>query len=256
MKFIDTHCHLYLDEFAADRSATIQKAMDAGVTTILLPNIDSSSWGPMMSLSKKYPEICFPMAGIHPTSVQPETIEKELAELTQQLETEKFTAIGEIGIDLYWDKTHLGLQEEIFLYQVQLAKKYGLPVAIHVRKSFDEVWRILKPETGSALKGVFHCFPGDERQAKLVTEAGFLLGIGGVLTFKNSGLQKVVAEAGLQHLVLETDAPFLAPAPHRGKRNEPSYIPLIAEKIAEQCGSPIEEVASVTTNNAVKLFNL
>lgn len=256
MKFIDTHCHLYLDEFAGDRSIAIQEALDTGVSTILLPNIDFTSWKPMLDLARMHPGICFPMAGLHPTSVLPETIDKELAELTQQLETNKFVAIGEIGIDLYWDRTHQGLQEEIFLYQLQLAKKFNLPVAIHVRKSFDEVWRILKPETGSDLKGIFHCFPGDVRQAKLVTEAGFLLGIGGVVTFKNSGLQNVVAEVGTKNIVLETDAPFLAPAPHRGKRNEPSYIPLIAQKIAELCGISIEEVANVTTGNATKLFNL
>jgi TatD DNase family protein len=256
MKFIDTHCHLYLDEFAGDRSAAIQKALDGGVSALLLPNIDATSWQPMLSLSALYPKICFPMAGLHPTSVQPETIENELSELNRQLEINKFVAIGEIGIDLYWDKTHQGLQEEIFLHQIKLAKKYGLPVVIHVRKSFDEVWRVLKPETGPGLKGVFHCFPGDERQAKLVTEAGFLLGIGGVVTFKNSGLQQVVAQMGPEYIVLETDAPFLAPAPYRGKRNEPSYIPLIAEKVAELCGKTVEEVGETTTMNALKLFNL
>lgn len=256
MKFIDTHCHLYLDEFAGDRSAAIQKALDGCVSALLLPNIDATSWQPMLSLSALYPHICLPMAGLHPTSVQPETIENELSELNRQLEINKFIAIGEIGIDLYWDKTHQVLQEETFLFQIKLAKKYGLPIVIHVRKSFDEVWRVLKPETGPGLKGVFHCFPGDERQAKLVTEAGFLLGIGGVVTFKNSGLQKVVAEVGLKHIVLETDAPFLAPVPYRGKRNEPSYIPIIAEKVAELCGKTVEEVGETTTMNALKLFNL
>jgi TatD DNase family protein len=256
MKFIDSHCHLYLDEFAADRLEAINKSVDAGVTKVLLPNIDATSWQPMLELCSSFPDICFPMAGLHPTSVLPETIEHEITELTQQLETHNFVAIGEIGIDLYWDKTYQGLQEEIFLYQVQLAKKHKLPVALHVRKSFDEVWRILKPETGSDLKGVFHCFPGDERQARLVNEAGFLLGIGGVVTFKNSHLQKVVAEVGPEHIILETDAPFLAPTPFRGKRNEPSYIPLIAAKVAELCGITNEEVAAITTANAVKLFNL
>ena len=256
MKFIDSHCHLYLDEFAADRAEAIKKSVDAGVTKILLPNIDATSWQPMHELCNSFPEVCFPMAGLHPTSVLPDTIEQEIAELTHQLDTYDFIGIGEIGIDLYWDKTYQGLQEEIFLYQIQLAKKYKLPVAIHVRKSFDEVWRILKHETGPYLKGVFHCFPGDERQARLVNEAGFLLGIGGVVTFKNSHLQKVVAEVGPEHIILETDAPFLAPAPFRGKRNEPSYIPLIAEKVADLCGISVDEVADITTANAVKLFNL
>jgi len=256
MKFIDTHCHLYLDEFADDLPASIQKASSAGVNTILLPNIDATSWQPMLELSSRHPGICYPMAGLHPTSVLPETIEKELSELIQQLETNKFVAIGEIGIDLYWDKTHQPLQEEIFLYQIQLAKKYHLPIAIHVRKSFDEVWHILKSETGPDLKGVFHCFPGDERQARQVIEAGFALGIGGVITFKNSGLQKVVAAIGPEHLVLETDAPFLAPAPFRGKRNEPSYIPIIAAKVAELCNLNLEEVAEITSRNAQRLFKL
>ena len=256
MNFIDTHCHLYLPEFSDDRQAVVQKAIDAGVNKILLPNIDNTSWQPMLELFRHYPGICFPMAGLHPTSVLPETIEAELNEVSRQLETGNYIAVGEIGIDLYWDKTHQGLQEETFRYQLQLAKKLKLPVAIHVRKSFDEVWQILKTETGPDLKGVFHCFPGDEKQARQVIEAGFMLGIGGVVTFKNSGLQNVVKTVGPEHIILETDAPFLAPTPYRGKRNEPSYILIIAEKVAELCGLPIEKVADVTTKNALKLFNL
>lgn len=256
MNFVDTHCHLYLPEFAEDEATAIDSAAFAGVEKILLPNIDSTSWKPMLELFRKYPGTCYPMAGLHPTSVLPETINQELAEVTLQLETGNYVAVGEIGIDLYWGKTHQGLQEETFRYQIQLAKKFKLPIAIHVRKSFDEVWNILKKETGPGLKGVFHCFPGDEAQARLVIEAGFLLGIGGVVTFKNSGLQKVVAAVGPEHIILETDAPFLAPAPYRGKRNEPSYIPLIAAKVAELCSMPIEKVAEITTENAVKLFNL
>ena len=256
MKFIDSHSHLYLPEFADDLPVVIQNSCDAGITHVLLPNIDSTSWQPMLGLADRYPEICFPMAGLHPTSVLPETVESELAEVTRQLENGRYIAVGEIGVDLYWDKTHQALQEEAFLYQVKLAKKYNLPVAIHVRKSFDEVWHILKSETGPDLKGVFHCFPGDERQARLVIDAGFMLGIGGVVTFKNSHLQNVVAAVGPGHLVLETDAPFLAPAPYRGKRNEPAYIPVIAQKVAELCNLTIEDVAEITTTNALKLFNL
>jgi len=254
--FIDTHTHLYLDEFTADRDECVRNALDAGVGRMLLPNIDSASWQPMLDLAGLYPGICLPMAGIHPTSVLPETIEQELTLLAQQIESGTFAAIGEIGIDLYWDKTHQALQEEIFLYQVRLAKKLGLPIVIHVRKSFDEVWRILKPETGPDLKGVFHCFPGDLPQARKVIEAGFMLGIGGVVTFKNSGLQQVVTVVGPEHIVLETDSPFLAPVPYRGKRNEPAYIPIIAGKVAELCGVSINEVAEITTWNAEKLFNL
>ncbi len=254
--FIDTHTHLYLAEFEGERDLVVKKAIDAGVNRMLLPNIDLSSWKPMLELAACYPGICLPMAGIHPTSVLPETIENELAELTRQLESGSFIAIGEIGIDLYWDKTHLDLQEEIFRYQVQLAKKLGLPVAIHVRKSFEEVWRILKPETGPGLKGVFHCFPGDLPQALKVIEAGFMLGIGGVVTFKNAHLQEVVAAVGPDHIILETDSPFLAPVPFRGNRNEPALIPVIANKVAGLCGVSVNEVAEITTRNAVDLFNL
>lgn len=256
MLFIDTHTHLYLSEFDTDRENAVRRAIAGGVKTMLLPNIDSTSWKPMLDLCTQFPSNCFAMAGLHPTSADPGNVEDELAEVTMQLETGNYIAVGEIGIDLYWDKTHLALQEEIFRYQVQLAKKYNLPVAIHVRKSFDEVWRILKPETGSGLRGVFHCFPGDEMQARRVIDAGFLLGIGGVITFKNSGLQKVVAAVGPEQIILETDAPFLAPAPFRGKRNEPAYIPIIAEKVAELCGISIEDVSDITTRNAKRLFKL
>jgi len=256
MQFIDTHTHLYLNEFDSDREAAVNMAIAAGVGIMLLPNIDYTSWKPMLELCEQFPTNCYAMAGLHPTSVLPETIDLELAEVSNQLATGNHIAVGEIGIDLYWDKTHQGLQEEVFRTQLQWAKKYKLPVAIHVRKSFDEVWQILKPEIGPDLKGVFHCFPGDEMQAWRVIEAGFLLGIGGVVTFKNSGLQKVVAAVGPEHIILETDSPFLAPAPYRGKRNEPAYIPIVAEKVAELCGLTLEEVADVTTKNALKLFNL
>lgn len=256
MHFIDTHTHLYLSEFDADRETTVKRAVTSGVGIMLLPNIDSTSWQPMLDICMQFPLNCFPMAGLHPTSVSPQTIDHEIAEVKTRLEKGNYIAVGEIGIDLYWDKTHQGLQEETFRYQLQLAKKYKLPVAIHVRKSFDEVWHILKTETGQDLKGVFHCFPGDEKQARQVIEAGFLLGIGGVVTFKNSGLQNVVAAVGPEHIILETDAPFLAPAPYRGKRNESSYIPIIAAKVADLCNLTIEEVADVTTKNALRLFNL
>ncbi len=256
MQFIDTHTHLYLNEFDVDREDVVSRAIASGVEIMLLPNIDHASWQPMLDLCKQFPLNCYAMAGLHPTSVLPETIEREMAEVVRQIETGGYIAVGEIGIDLYWDKTQQALQEEVFLHQIQLAKKHKMPVAIHVRKSFDEVWQILKSETSPALKGVFHCFPGDEKQALQVIEAGFMLGIGGVVTFKNSGLQKVVAAVGPEHIILETDAPYLAPAPYRGKRNEPAYIPVIAEKVAELCGLSVEEVAEITTRNAKRLFNL
>jgi len=256
MQFIDTHTHLYSNEFDTDREAAVHKAFESGVEIMLLPNIDHNSWQPMLELCSQFPANCFAMAGLHPTSVLPETVESEMAEVVRQLESGNYIAIGEIGIDLYWDKMHQVLQEEVFLYQVQLAKKYKLPIAIHVRKSFGEVWRILESENGPGLKGVFHCFPGDEMQARQVIDAGFILGIGGVVTFKNSHLQKVVAAVGPEHIILETDAPYLAPVPYRGKRNEPSYIPVIAEKVAELCGLSVETVAEITTGNAKRLFNL
>lgn len=256
MNFIDTHTHFYLEDFQADRKEALQRALDAGITHMLLPNIDSSSWEPMFSMCRENPHHCYPMAGLHPTSVLPETYEKELMLVEQHLSKETFIAVGEIGIDLYWDKTHLGLQEEAFIHQLRLATKYRLPVAIHVRNSYNEVWKILKKEANSELQGVFHCFPGNEIQAKEVTEAGFMIGIGGVVTFKNSVMQKAVKEVGLNYILLETDAPFLTPAPHRGKRNESAYIPLIAEKVAEICDVSLEEVAIQTTENAKKLFQL
>lgn len=255
MQFIDTHTHLYLSDFDSDRENAIHQAITSGVSIMLLPNIDNTSWKPMQDLCTQFPANCFAMAGLHPTSVLPESVESELAEVRNQLESGNYIAVGEIGIDLYWDKTHQGLQEYAFKFQIQLAKRHKLPIAIHVRKSFDEVWRILKPETGPDLKGVFHCFPGDEAQARRVNEAGFLLGIGGVVTFKNSHLQKVVTAVGPENIILETDAPFLAPAPYRGKRNEPSYIPIIAAKVAELCGMSVDEVAEITTKNALRLFS-
>lgn len=254
--YIDTHTHLYLEEFSADCEQAVERAVGLGVEYMLLPNIDSTSWAPMLSLAGRYPQRFFCMAGLHPTSVQPETIEEELNAVEKHLESGKFIAVGEIGMDLYWDKTHLELQEQVFRHQLKLAKRYKLPVAIHVRNSYNEIWRILKQELTDDVKGVFHCFPGNEIQARQVIEAGFLLGTGGVVTFKNSLLQKVIPSVGLQHIVLETDAPFLPPVPYRGKRNEPSYIPLIAAKVAELCCTSVEEVAALTSRNAIKLFNL
>ncbi len=254
--FIDTHTHLYLDDFQHDVEMVINRAEVTGVTKMLLPNIDSTSWEGMLALANHYKESMFMMAGLHPTSVLPETSVSEIDAVEQQLSTGRFIAVGEIGIDLYWDKTHLSLQEEVFRHQLRLAKKHNLPVAIHVRSSYNEVWRILKQEMAPGLRGVFHCFPGNEIQARQVTELGFMLGIGGVVTYKNSVMQKVVAEVSLEHLVLETDAPFLTPVPFRGKRNEPAYIPIIAEKIAELCNTSVNEVAEITTRNAVNLFHL
>lgn len=234
----------------------VKKALDSGVHKLLLPNIDSETWEPMLALVKQFPENCFPMAGLHPTSVRRETMQQELRCVEDNLSKGGFCAIGEIGIDLYWDKTFQAEQEDAFRTLLQWAKKVYLPVAIHMRNSFNEVWVVVQKELAPELKGVFHCFSGNIEQARLITEAGFKLGIGGVITFKNSGLQEVVKEIGLDHLILETDAPYLAPVPFRGKRNEPSYIPIIASKIAEITGNTLQEVADVTTGNARKLFKL
>jgi len=252
--FIDTHTHLYLEEFDPDREDTIRRSISSGTLKMLLPNIDSSSWDSMLQLCKQFPNNCFPMAGLHPTSVKAGSVEDELKKVEEMLESEGFVAIGEIGIDLYWDKTYLAEQKEAFRHQLHLAKKFQLPVAIHMRNSFDEIWNVLEPETGPDLKGVFHCFSGNLAQARQVIATGFLLGIGGVVTFKNSGLQEIVKTIGVEHLVLETDAPYLAPSPYRGQRNESSYIPLIAAKIADISGRPLQEVAAITTSNANNLF--
>jgi len=255
MQFIDTHTHFYLEEFDSDRDESIARAKSSGVEIFLLPNIDSLSVEPLLKLADAYPDSCLPMIGLHPTSVKENYLD-ELKMVETHLIKRKFYAIGEIGIDLYWDKTFLEQQREVFRHQLRMAKASNLPVAIHMRNSFEHVYSIVREEAGPDLRGVFHCFPGNVQQARQVIDLGFYLGIGGVLTFKNSGLQQVVKEIPLEHILLETDAPFLAPDPYRGKRNESSYIPLIADKIALLKEIPLAEVARVTTANAKQLFNL
>ncbi|MFH1001103.1 MAG: TatD family hydrolase [Bacteroidota bacterium] len=256
MTFIDTHSHIYLGEFNDDRFESIDRAIQNGVKKILLPNVDSNTIDAMLRLSDAYPDNCFPMMGLHPTSVS-ENVEDELAIVERLLKEKKFIAIGEIGIDLYWDKSFIHEQEEAFKYQINLAKKYDLPIVIHSRDSFDELFTILDKQYNDGLKGVFHCFSGTEKQAqKIVYEYGFKLGIGGVITFKNSGLDNALKHIGLEHLILETDAPYLAPMPYRGKRNEPAYIPLIAKKLSEVKKISLDEIAKITTQNAKELFNL
>jgi len=255
MQFIDTHTHLYLDEFDSDRAESIESAISSGVGMFLLPNIDSLSIDPLLKLADEFPENCLPMIGLHPTSVK-ENYKDELQLVENHLSKRKYYAIGEIGIDLYWDKTFLEQQRIAFRNQINLAKVADLPVAIHMRNSFEQTFSIVREEADVNLRGVFHCFPGNIQQAKQVTDLGFFLGIGGVVTFKNSGLQQVVKEIPLEFIVLETDAPFLAPEPYRGKRNESSYIPLIAEKIASLKEIQLDEVARITTANARRLFNL
>ncbi|MGB1004237.1 MAG: TatD family hydrolase [Salibacteraceae bacterium] len=256
MQFIDTHAHLYLDKFEADIDQVIQNAISSGVTKMYLPNIDSQTIGAMNNLAAKYPNNCYPMIGLHPSDVK-ENFEEELAIVKKEAEKGKYIAIGEIGIDLYWDKTFLKQQQEAFAFQIELAKTHGLPIAIHARDSFDEIFEVLDQHNDENLTGVLHCFTGNLEQAnRVINYGGFKLGIGGVATFKNGGLDKVIPHVDLKHLVLETDAPFLAPTPYRGKRNESKYIPIIADKIAQMKGLRIEEVAETTTKNALELFPL
>ena len=257
MQFIDTHSHLYSSQFDEDRTKAVREAIDAGVSTILLPNISSEYTKGMLELCAEFPKNCYPMMGLHPCDVKEENSKAELAHVEQELVTGKYIAVGEIGLDLYWDKTKLDIQKEAFIHQIELAKKYKLPIAIHVRDSFNEAIEIIEKLNDENLRGVFHCFTGNVEDAKRVINlGGFYLGIGGVLTFKNSGLDKTIAEIDLQHLILETDSPYLAPTPFRGKRNESKYIINIAEKLADVHKINIKEVAEITTENAKKLFVL
>jgi len=253
MKFIDTHTHLYLDEFNNDRNEVVEAAIKEGVQTMLLPNIDSETIEEMNNLSKAFPANCFPMMGLHPTSVK-ENYELEIVK--QELENGNYKAVGEIGIDLYWDKTFREQQIDAFRTQLKLAKKYKLPVSIHTRDSFQDAYPIVKEELTDDLKGVFHCFLGTLEEAKKIMDIGFLMGIGGVVTFKKALIAEVVKDIPAESLVFETDAPFLTPVPYRGKRNQSAYIKYIAEKTALIKGIPIEDIAAITTDNAVNLFNL
>jgi len=255
MHFIDTHTHIFLPEFDSDREQVVKSALKSGVDRMLLPNVDSSTTQSLLFLADSYPEFCLPMMGLHPTSVK-ENYTQELEQVEDWLKKRKFYAIGEIGIDLYWDETFKREQEEAFRYQIELAKKYELPIVIHARNSFDEIFRILEQEIDEKLFGVFHAFTGNDHQAKQIIDWGFKIGIGGIVTFKNAGLDKVVNNIDINQIVLETDSPYLAPVPKRGKRNESAYVLYIAQKIAEVKGMSIEEVAAVTTQNAKKVFGL
>jgi TatD DNase family protein len=253
MILTDTHTHLYLDDYKDDIHQVIKKAQENNVVYFLMPNIDSTTIADMNSLCEKYPDFIFPMIGLHPTSVKANYLD-ELTIVKKELKSKKYYAIGEIGIDLYWDKTFREEQDYAFRYQLTLGKENNLPVAIHTRSSFEEAVEILKEEHDDSLKGVFHCFGGSYQQAMDIVEMGFYLGIGGVVTFKNSGLDRVVENVKLENIILETDSPYLTPSPHRGLRNESFYLPLIAHKVAELKKVSIEEVAEVTTRNAKILF--
>ncbi len=256
MNLIDTHAHLYLEEFNNDREQVIRNAIRSGVKHILCPNIDSQSIEAMENLCNSYPGLCLPMMGLHPSSVK-DDYQTELQIVRNKLfdiESSNYIAVGEIGIDLYWDQTYQSQQIEVFSKQLGWAAEKKLPVAIHTRNAFDQTMEVLSDYEG--VIGVFHCFSGNIEQAVKVIDKGFLLGIGGVLTFKNSGLDKVVQAMDLSKLIIETDSPFLAPMPFRGKRNESAYVTLVAQKIAVLKNCSFEEVCTETTYNATKLFNL
>ncbi|MAB94965.1 MAG: hydrolase TatD [Flavobacteriales bacterium] len=257
MKFIDTHSHLYSEQFENDRTIAINEAIALGVDTILLPNISSKYTNNLLQLCNQFPENCFPMMGLHPCDVSEENFDSEMQHVEIELATNKYIAVGEIGLDLYWDKTKIEVQKRAFIHQIKLAKKYQIPIAIHVREAFDEAIEIVESLNDNTLRGVFHCFTGSIVEAKRVIDLkDFYLGIGGVVTFKNSGLDQTIKEISLKNLILETDSPYLAPVPFRGKRNESKYLTKIAEKIAEIKNMTIKEIAEITTANAKKLFHI
>ncbi|MEK7254150.1 MAG: TatD family hydrolase [Bacteroidota bacterium] len=249
----DTHAHLYVEEFDADREAMLQRAADAGVSRFFLPNIDSTSIEAMLELERQQPEKCFAMMGLHPCSVK-ENYREELAIVQDWLARRPFCAVGEMGIDLYWDKTFLEQQKEAFRLQVEWAKELQIPIVIHSRDSLDICIELVKELKDSRLRGIFHCFGGTLEQAQAIMDLEFYMGIGGVLTFKKAGLDEVLRYVPLDFLVLETDAPYLSPIPFRGKRNESAYVKLVAEKLSQVKETSLETVAAVTTVNAEKIF--
>ncbi len=254
-QFVDTHAHLYSAKFDYDRPEMVRRAIDAGVTRLYLPNIDAESIEPMLALEAAFPEHCFAMMGLHPSHVQPGTYEQELALVEDWLGKRKWAGVGETGIDLYWDKTTLDIQKIAFACQIEWAKDLDLPIIIHSRESNEECIELVKAGQDGRLRGIFHCFSGTEEQARRMIDLGFWLGIGGVLTYPKSGLAEVLRDIPLEHLVLETDAPYLPPVPYRGKRNESAYVPLVAEKLAEVKNVPVSEIARITTANARRVFN-
>ena len=255
MKFIDTHSHIYADDFENDIEQIISNCRDVNIEKILLPNIDSESIPKMNQLVKQFPDICIPMMGLHPTSVKENYLE-ELQVCKEWLDKESFCAVGEIGIDLYWDKTFVKEQQFAFDKQINWSLEKNLPIVIHARDSFDEIFEILEGYRNTKLNGVFHSFTGNGEQAKKAIEFGFFLGINGIVTFKNAGLDRTLASFSLDKLILETDAPYLAPVPKRGKRNESSYLIHVANKLAEIYQVSLDEVASITSKNAEELFNI
>ena len=255
MQLVDTHTHLYLDQFNNDLELVMQRAFEIGVEKFIFPAIDSSYSKKMLDIKNKYPDNIFLMSGLHPVYVK-ENYKEELEKVSLSLKNHKFIAIGEIGIDLYWDKTFLKQQQDAFEYQIRLAIANDLPIVIHSRESFDEIFEILDNENCEKLRGVFHCFTGSLNQAKRAIDLGFKLGIGGVVTFKNGGLDKFIDQINLEHIVLETDSPYLAPVPFRGKRNESYYIKYVLNKLSEIYNISETKIAEITNQNSIDLFKI
>ncbi len=255
MKLTDTHCHLYSEEFKEDIENVIATAVKAGVEKFYLPSIDSGSMERMFNLEEKYPGQCIAMMGLHPCYVK-ENYKDELELVQQWLGKRKFAAVGEIGLDFYWDKSFVKEQYEVFRTQMEWAIENNLPIVIHTRNAMQETINLVKEYVPKGIRGIFHCFSGSYESAKEIIKAGFYLGIGGVLTYKNAGLAESLTNIDLQHLVLETDAPYLTPVPFRGKRNESSYLKYVVAKLAEVKNCSEEEVAAITTANAEKIFAL
>jgi len=255
MNLTDTHTHLYSEEFDQDRDQMMQRAIETGVTHFFVPAIDSTYTQAMYDLEQAYPKHVLLMMGLHPTHVK-ENYLQELQHVEEELSNRKFFAVGEIGIDLYWDKTTLDIQKTAFRRQIQLAKQHQLPIIIHCREAFDEIFEVLESEKGADLFGIFHCFSGTYEQALQAISYNMKLGIGGVVTFKNGKIDRFLSQIDLKHIVLETDAPYLAPVPHRGKRNESSYLINVATKLAEIYAVSIEEIANQTTENAKAIFGI
>jgi TatD DNase family protein len=252
---IDTHTHLYSDAFAEDRPEMMQRAFNAGIKRFFIPAIDSNYTEAMYALEKNYPEQVFLMMGLHPTSVK-ENFEEELQHVEAQFKKRNFYAVGEIGIDLYWDKSTLEIQKKAFKYQIQLAKKHKLPIVIHCREAFDEIFEVLETEKSDDLFGIFHCFTGTFEQAERAISYNMKLGIGGVVTFKNGKINTFLNQIPLKHIVLETDSPYLAPVPFRGKRNESSYLTLVCKKLSEIYSVSEDEIAKITNKNSKSVFGI
>ena len=255
MQIIDTHTHLYLNQFKDDVDLVIERAKNAGIDKFIFPAIDSSHFKDMHELRNRYPENIYLMSGLHPVSVK-DNYKEELNLVLRSLETHNYIGIGEIGIDLYWDKTFLKQQQEAFEFQIRLAISNNLPIVIHCRDGFDEIFEILDAEKCSKMRGIFHCFTGTLVQANRAINLGFNLGIGGVVTFKNGGIDKFLNKIDIKNIVLETDAPYLSPVPHRGKRNESFYVTYILKKISELYALNEQEIAKITSKNALEIFNI